>query len=335
MTDFLGIALVLIIPFGYAGTTCGRSHGHNPESGSDPQWHVYLTAIVSSMLVPFVSFLGMLAVKFFRVNAKTSLPILVKFGAGTMISSALLGFLPEAFEVPHTESGLHSESGHTHGFNLIGFTVLSGVICALVFEVLVHSISSHEHGHAHGDGCKIDRSAKPFTESGDNELTVVASTPCDSTKLESMAWNILISDALHNIVDGLLIGVAFMSTISNGFQTTLLVILHELPQEVAELCILLHAGWPMRKAIIRNAGSTLTIVFGTIIGLTVGSAFSNVSKYFMAFVGGQFLYIALGQLLPSIPHETSRTIKIMSSVAFFFGILLFGVTAFIFPHSHV
>eukprot|EP00474_Spongospora_subterranea_P011209 CRZ11667.1 hypothetical protein [Spongospora subterranea] len=75
MTDFLGIALVLIIPFGYAGTTCGRSHGHNPESGSDPQWHVYLTAIVSSMLVPFVSFLGMLAVKFFRVNAKTSLPI--------------------------------------------------------------------------------------------------------------------------------------------------------------------------------------------------------------------------------------------------------------------
>lgn len=62
--------------------------------------------------------------------------------------------------------------------------------------------------------------------------------------LNALAWNCLIGDALHNLVDGLLIGTT-LSTAGpvRGALVTAIIVVHELPQEVAELCILLQAGW--------------------------------------------------------------------------------------------
>eukprot|EP00474_Spongospora_subterranea_P010664 CRZ11122.1 hypothetical protein [Spongospora subterranea] len=302
----------------HCGSSCGKHKSEHVASATpvlSEVWRNRVFAVLATLLVPFCSFLGMIVVTTLALAQTTFLPVLVSFGAGTMISSSLLSSLPEAFELiddPHT----------------VGYVVLAGVVCALVFEFLVHSISRHDHGHAHGDGCKtVEKVA------GTVDVLVTEPSTCNSTKMESMAWNILISDGLHNAVDGILIGVTFTSSLTNGFKTTGLIILHELPQEVAELCILLHAGWPVRKALIRNAASTLTILIGVIAGLLLGPL-SSIANYCMAFVAGEFLYIALGQLLPSMPNDSPKNVKIISNIAFFVGIMFFGVIGFMFPHCH-
>ena len=54
---------------------------------------------------------------------------------------------------------------------------------------------------------------------------------------------ILFGDSLHNFVDGVVIAVAFMTSIPLGIATALAVIAHEIPQEVGEFAILLEAGY--------------------------------------------------------------------------------------------
>ncbi|CEO98674.1 ZIP Zinc transporter [Plasmodiophora brassicae] len=318
---------------GHHGHGCGghgghdHSHGHDhvvPEKQQDPLLKLY--AIIAAITVPLVSFLGMLVIKFTRSSVQKFQPVIVNFGAGTMIGTSLLGFLPEA---------MHSIPRH----DLIGYVVLAGILCAIVLEFAIHSVSKHDHGHAHGDGCKVEAQAP-----GDAELAKVgvenvevpgSTTPCDSVKLQSMAWNMLFGDALHSIVDGILVGTMFMTSFASGCMATFVIIMHELPREVAELCILLHVGWPMRKALIRNAASTLTIIIGTVIGITLGHVIDVVANYCLAFVAGEFLYIALGQLMPSMEHSVKPgRMKTLSHVAFLAGIALMGFVSHFHSHDH-
>ena len=50
--------------------------------------------------------------------------------------------------------------------------------------------------------------------------------------ISSVAWNIIIGDTIHNVADGIAIGVAFSNSISVGVSTTIAVFCHELPHEL-------------------------------------------------------------------------------------------------------
>jgi zinc and cadmium transporter len=50
----------------------------------------------------------------------------------------------------------------------------------------------------------------------------------------------LIGDMVHNLMDGIIIGVAFMANTEIGIATTIAVILHEIPQEIGDFGVLLH-----------------------------------------------------------------------------------------------
>lgn len=47
-----------------------------------------------------------------------------------------------------------------------------------------------------------------------------------------MAWNIIIGDTIHNVADGIAIGVAFSDSITGGVSTAIAVFCHELPHEL-------------------------------------------------------------------------------------------------------
>lgn len=132
---------------------------------------------------------------------------------------------------------------------------------------------------------------------------------------------ILFSDGLHNFLDGIIIAVAYAVSIPVGIATTLAVILHELPQEIGDFGLLVHAGYSRSKAIIYNFISSLS----AILGFAVASLFL-ISDAFLAltsaFAAGAFIYIAGSDLVPELK---SAKISKKSAIEFLFVLIGIGI----------
>ena len=57
----------------------------------------------------------------------------------------------------------------------------------------------------------------------------------DEKHIAPMAWTVIIGDTLHNIADGIAIGVAFSDSIVGGVSTSIAVLCHEVPHELGKL----------------------------------------------------------------------------------------------------
>lgn len=120
---------------------------------------------------------------------------------------------------------------------------------------------------------------------------------------------ILYGDAVHNFIDGLIIAGSFVISTRLGIITSLLVMAHELPQEIGDFGVLVHGGFTRGKAIFYNFLAQLTAVLGGILGFFSLSLKEN-AVYVLPVAAGGFLYIAIGDLIPEIFKEKNK-IKIM------------------------
>ena len=116
---------------------------------------------------------------------------------------------------------------------------------------------------------------------------------------------ILMGDALHNFVDGLAIGAAYIVSTQLGITTTIAIIVHEIPQEVSDFAILLHAGYSRSKALFLNFLSALTAVLGAIAAFVLTGIGDHVEMIILPIMAGGFIYIAASDLLPRLQKETA------------------------------
>jgi len=115
---------------------------------------------------------------------------------------------------------------------------------------------------------------------------------------------LLYGDAIHNFIDGLIIASSFIISIPFGIITSLLVIAHELPQEIGDIGVLIYGGLTKRKALIYNFLSQLTSVLGGILGYFYFSLKEH-SAFLLPIAAGGFIYIAISDLIPEIFKEKS------------------------------
>ena len=130
----------------------------------------------------------------------------------------------------------------------------------------------------------------------------------------------LVGDGFHNLIDGLIIGGSYLVSIPLGMATTFAIILHEVPQEMGDFGILLHAGYSKTKALAFNFLSALTAVLGTIIALVIGAKLSGFTEFLIPFTAGGFLYIAGSDLIPELQKESSPSKSFFQFVALILGI---------------
>ncbi|NDV46646.1 ZIP family metal transporter [Paludibacter sp. 221] len=116
----------------------------------------------------------------------------------------------------------------------------------------------------------------------------------------------LYADGIHNFTDGILIAVAWMFSPEMGLATTLTIVLHEIPQEIADFGVLLKAGFTRKKALLYNFVSACAAILGTVLTLWVGEQVNDFSVYVLPFAAGGFIYLAATSLLPEILKETSK-----------------------------
>jgi zinc and cadmium transporter len=135
-----------------------------------------------------------------------------------------------------------------------------------------------------------------------------------------VAYLNLVGDGMHNIIDGLIIGGAYMIDIQLGVATTVAVILHEIPQEVGDFGVLLYAGFSKAKALFYNFLSALTSLIGVAIALSIRNT-EHFADILVAIGIGSFLYIAVADLIPEIHKTKGKAVSQFITMLFGIGIM--------------
>jgi zinc and cadmium transporter len=139
---------------------------------------------------------------------------------------------------------------------------------------------------------------------------------------------ILIGDAFHNAIDGIVIAASFLTSTELGIFVTLSVVLHEIPQELGDFGILIKGGLSRSKAFWYNVLSGATaIVFGVAAFYTLDSLKSLI-PYALAFSASSFMYIALADLIPEMHRKTSFKASLSQVLLITLGILIIYVSLY-------
>lgn len=169
------------------------------------------------------------------------------------------------------------------------------VVGFLSFYLLSHYLRTYHHHH-------------------DNHDT---DDHCENKHGASM---LLIGDAVHNIADGVVIASAFLINPIVGIAVTIGIALHEIPQEIAEYGVLLHAGYSKKKALLYNFFSALSIL----LGVAVSFIFINLGDYIWILTGlaaGNLLYIVASDLIPELQENTHKDHFMKTFVSTIIGLI--------------
>ena len=138
---------------------------------------------------------------------------------------------------------------------------------------------------------------------------------------DGSVFPVLIGDAFHNFVDGAVIAAAVMTSVPLGVSTALAVAAHEIPQEVGDFAILLHAGYSRRRALLLNVTSGLASAAGALLALGALKLVPVVLPYCLALAAASFLYVAMADLIPGLhrgktdAHSLRQVVLIGAGVA--------------------
>lgn len=226
--------------------------------------------------------------------AKLISKYLITFAIGALFGVAFLDLLPEAIaEVQAVENVLI--------YSLIGI---------MIFYLLEKTLLwYHHHSVEH-----IWHGKHPAEE-----------------KAHSVGYLITFGDTLHNFIDGLVISAGFLADVRLGITTALAVLFHELPQEIGEFAVLLHAKFSRAKIILYSLAAQMTAVVGVLIGFFYLPLFENLEAILIAIAAGGFIYIAATDLLPETHRERSLNKSLMQVILLILGVLVIWYIGQIFP----
>ena len=111
---------------------------------------------------------------------------------------------------------------------------------------------------------------------------------------------VLIGDAFHNFVDGAVVAAAVMTSVPLGVTTAVAVAAHEIPQEVGDFAILLHAGYSRGRALLLNVLSGAASALGAIVAYFALDLVPLLTPYFLVLAAASFLYVAMADLIPGL-----------------------------------
>ena len=138
---------------------------------------------------------------------------------------------------------------------------------------------------------------------------------------QSTVTLVIVGDAVHTFVDGVAIAATTLVSIPLGVSTALAAIAHEIPQEAGDFAILLSAGRSRRQALILNATSAIGGLVGALAMLILGSAMPNLAPYVLAFAAGNFLYVAMADLIPHLHRGETDSNSVRQVILIALGLL--------------
>jgi zinc and cadmium transporter len=189
-------------------------------------------------------------------------PMLVSFAIGALLGAAFLEVIPHAFEYGRPQAAAGA--------------ILGGIFAFFVLEKLLL------WRHCHTEHCEVhDTHAQPHDHGRSGALIVVG-------------------DAVHNFVDGILIAAAFLQSTELGVITAVAIVAHESPQEVGDFLILLHSGYSRTRALVLNVLSSLATLVGGVLGYFALQTLQQWEPVLLGIVAASMIYVAVADLIPGL-----------------------------------
>lgn len=117
---------------------------------------------------------------------------------------------------------------------------------------------------------------------------------------------IIIGDTLHNALDGVAIGAAFLIDVPTGVVASIAVAAHEIPQEIGDFGLLLRNGMKRGRVVAVNVVSALATTATALATFSLGGGENNSIPFLLAATAGFFIYIATSDIIPEIHDKAVK-----------------------------
>ncbi len=253
-----------------------------------------LYAILAVAIVSILSLIGVIAISLRETTLDKLLFILVSFSAGSILGAAYLDLLPEAIEFLGEEQ-----------LSIVALYITLGFLGFFFLERFLYWY----HGHVHGYESEVE----------------------EKMTIKKFVYLNLLGDAIHNLIDGMIIAASFFITIPVGIAATVAVIFHELPQEIGDFGVLIYGGFTRYRALLFNFLSASTAIVGVLISNYFSMSLENFVGFLVALAAGGFIYISASELIPEIQKEKNIGKSMIQFVLFILGIVLIWSLGAVFP----
>ncbi|AZG86014.1 MULTISPECIES: ZIP family metal transporter [Pseudomonas] len=143
----------------------------------------------------------------------------------------------------------------------------------------------------------------------------------------SRVWLFVLAITLHNLPEGMAIGVSFASGDMNvGLPLTTAIAIQDIPEGLAIALALRATGLSAFKAMLVAIGSGLMEPLGSLVGLGISSGFAIAYPLSMGLAAGAMIFVVSHEVIPETHrngHQTSATLGLMGG----FAVMMFLDTA--------
>ncbi len=226
---------------------------------------------------------------------------MVGFAAGALLGDVFLHLLPELVE-RKGELDLPSS-----------LLIQLGTLTFFLLEQGLRRWQAEHTGRDDHEAHLAHVSTSPPRPEGERRRSLLHARPFAVVNLGT--------DLLHNLIDGLVVGGAFLFSTNLGIATTIAVALHEIPQELGDYAVLVQAGLGRGQALLYNFLTALSAVAGGVLALVIGQSSESFSLLLIPFTAGSFIYLAVGDLIPEIQahgrpgHTASGVVGLIVGIA--------------------
>lgn len=235
-----------------------------------------LQALLATLFTWGVTAIGAGLVFFFKSINKTVLNGMLGFAAGVMIAASFWSLLAPSIEMAENLG------------QIAWLTAAVGFLSGGAFLWLVDVTLPHLHM-----GLKTDEAEGIKTGWQRSVLLVLAIT-------------------LHNIPEGLAVGVAFgaaafdlpSASLAGAVALALGIGLQNFPEGAAVSIPLRREGFSRKKAFLYGQASGLVEPLAGVIGAFAVTAMRPILPYALAFAAGAMIYVVVEELIPEAQHDT-------------------------------
>lgn len=300
-----------------------------------------LYALLAGVLVSAVSLVGLLTFFQGKDLHKRVSHILLALAAGAMLGNAVLHLLPHSITLEQEWMSGRGVQVHVHVHGDETATAAPHHDHDAVKGEHEHDHEAVEHEHDH-DAVEHDHDHDAVEHDHDHDAKVPAPTSTHDEHAghghiglvtaslmllgflgfyavdillrkrtnaqgeRTEGYLVAVGDSIENILDGIVIGTAFLISVPAGIAATITIFLHETPLELGDYAVMRHSGFSKRKALLTNFLSGLLSLVGILAAFVIGSMVGSFVFFATAVAAGALLYIAACILVPHVLQESQE-----------------------------